>query len=563
MSHGVNGPDDGSGIVMAEIGEAIGSPARYGCQVHIDQRVKVGADGVAISFDPAGRGIDGPEGGQAGVVRADIIEQIGAIIVHVSSRKGQACVAGAGNGPEIGRGRGALGYDFPESGSAAVAMPEVIEVNLSITDIRSRQSQRIVIGLWEVESRRDHASGGDGVKCISSACGMLGGVKQRGSPVLILVRKHQPMQVSDDVETIGKDPTDGVNGPKRGCHGIRRDCDRVVRGNDGNKVGGDDDAAVGHNGQFGRRVGTADGEVAARERRTGPGGERDRAKHQEVARLAAEHEDVRQGDVAGVAHRSSEYHGTTISHRAWRTILRDGDDRRGHQLAGRRGGVGNCDAGAGVIARGGQCVGDGTDVQRDEVAASEVGSHSGSEDDRSEHRCIGSRLAVHHEYVGQRDVASIGDGAREHQGSSWRDWHWRAEFGHCDCGRGDDRTSRAGRVRDRHAAEARGVNCRGARRGGAGRGDVTAGKVRGLTRRQRGGREERGVSALAIDHQDIVQGDVARIADASAVSQQLPGNRRISRTILGDSEERRRGDRTGRARRIGDGDAADALAGGG
>src|SRR5665647_2787840 len=92
MSHGINGPDDGPDIVMAEIGKDSGPPSRHGAR-HKDQRVKVGADGVAISGDQTGSGVDGPEPRKTIRVIADIIEHIGPIPPHVSCRKGQASVA--------------------------------------------------------------------------------------------------------------------------------------------------------------------------------------------------------------------------------------------------------------------------------------------------------------------------------------------------------------------------------------------------------------------------------------------------------------------------------------
>ena len=174
------------------------------------------------------------------------------------------------------------------------------------------------------------------------------------------------MQVSGDAETIGEGPKDRINVPERGRHGIRRNDGCIVRGDDNDHVGCDSAAAIGHNGRVGRRIGTACGDVAARERRGGPGTKRDRSKQRAVvARLAAEHEDVIQCDVAGVADRSSEGHDTAQRHRAWRATLRHSDGWRGGDRA--TGDIDGRGAAAYILAEGRDR--DGAGVGRNGVGA--------------------------------------------------------------------------------------------------------------------------------------------------------------------------------------------------
>src|SRR5581483_6768309 len=83
---GGDGPEGGpAGTVMAEVIEQIGAIAHV--RGREDQGVEVGADAEAIRDGAREGGVDGPEGGPAGTVMAEVIEQIGAI-AHVCGRKG-------------------------------------------------------------------------------------------------------------------------------------------------------------------------------------------------------------------------------------------------------------------------------------------------------------------------------------------------------------------------------------------------------------------------------------------------------------------------------------------
>ena len=116
--------------------------------------------------------------------------------------------------------------------------------------------------------------------------------------------------------------------------------------------------------------------------------------------------------------------------------------------------------------------------------------------------------------------------------------------------RRDDRTSCARHVGDGDSADAPAGGGRGARGGAIGRRHIAAGETGPGAGRQRGRREDRRGPAQIIQDHHVGERDVARVGHRAAVSQQPTGNRRIDRTVLGESQERRGNQRAGGRRGV-------------
>ena len=330
---------------------------------------------------------------------------------------------------------------------------------------------------------------------------------------------------------------------------------RALRVGDGHAA---DTPAGGGRGAGGETTGWR--QIAAGETRHGAGRERGRREDRRGPAQIVQDNHVGQRDVAGVAHRAAVGQQPAWHGRSDRADLGHGDGWRRHNRTDGAGRIGDRDT-ADALGGGGRNARGGATGWR-QIAAGETCAGAGRQRGRRKDR-RGSGDIIEDHHVGESNVARVADRAAVGQQPAGNHRIDRADLGHGQERRRGNRAGRAGRVGDGHAAGAPARGSRGAGAEASGRSQIAAGVIGDRAGRKGGHRQDRGGTTQIVQDHDVGDGNIARIADRPAVSQETAGNRRNDRADFGDRQDRRGVDRASRARRVGDSHPADTLAGGG